>query len=241
MPIREGEIDYGFMEEFIAKLNADRLAKLNAYRSITGLKDYTLTPQEEQALHRFQAGNIEWQEYKLGNLFDIQNTLSFNKEALVQGSEYDYITRTSFNQGILQTTGFVNKENLNEAGVWSLGLLQIDFFYRNREWYAGQFMRKIISKVDLPQRSILFFTTLLNRLKPVLLSVLVRDVDKTFLNSTILLPNTNGEIDYGYMETLISAVQKLVIKEVVQYADREIAATRQVIDESPLRANIPSK
>ena len=31
------------------------------------------------------------------------------------------------------------------------------------------------------------------------------------------------------METLISAVQKLVIKDVVEYADRKIEATREII------------
>ena len=32
------------------------------------------------------------------------------------------------------------------------------------------------------------------------------------------------------METLISAVQKLVIKDVVEYADRKIEATKQIIN-----------
>ena len=32
------------------------------------------------------------------------------------------------------------------------------------------------------------------------------------------------------METLISAVQKLVIKDVVEYADRQIEATKQIIN-----------
>ena len=54
---------------------------------------------------------------------------------------------------------------------------------------------------------------------------------KIIANEEISLPVREGEIDYEYMETLISAVQKLVIKEVVQYADREIAATRQVISQ----------
>lgn len=61
---------------------------------------------------------------------------------LTVGDGYDYVTRTSQNQGILQSTGFVNQENVNDAGVWSLGLLQMDFFYRNKPWYAGQFVRK---------------------------------------------------------------------------------------------------
>ncbi len=32
------------------------------------------------------------------------------------------------------------------------------------------------------------------------------------------------------METLISAVQKLVIKDVVEYADRKIEATKKIIN-----------
>ena len=40
----------------------------------------------------------EWGEFKLKDLFDITNTLSFNIDKLTEGNEYDYITRTSFNQ-----------------------------------------------------------------------------------------------------------------------------------------------
>ena len=101
--------------------------------------------------------SVKWGKYKLGNLFDIQNTLSFNTNKLVKGDEYDYITRTSQNQGVLRRTGYVNKENINPAGTWSLGLLQMDFFYRNRPWYAGQFVRKIVPKIAIPDNAKLFF------------------------------------------------------------------------------------
>ena len=44
------------------------------------------------------------------------------------------------------------------------------------------------------------------------------------------LPKANdGNPDYKTMELLISAVQKLVIKEVVQYADRKIDATINIV------------
>ncbi|MCM1235814.1 MAG: restriction endonuclease subunit S, partial [Ruminococcus flavefaciens] len=101
----------------------------------------------------------------MSDLFEIKRTLSFNADKLVEGNAYDYVTRTSGNQGVLKTTGFVNKKNINESGVWSLGLLQMDFFYRKNEWYAGQFVRKIIPKVDLPPRTIPFFTAVLNKQK----------------------------------------------------------------------------
>ena len=87
----------------------------------------------------------------LGDLFEIQKTRGFNASALTEGDTYDYVTRTSMNQGVLRTTGFVNKENINNAGTWSLGLLQMDFFYRSKPWYAGQFVRKIAPKIEIPE------------------------------------------------------------------------------------------
>ena len=79
----------------------------------------------------------------------------------------------------MKTTGFVNEENINPSGTWSLGLLQMDFFYRKKPWYAGQFVRIISSKINIPLGAISFFTTILNLQKKVLLNVLVRNVDKT--------------------------------------------------------------
>ena len=91
---------------------------------------------------------VKWGKFKVDQLFKIENTLSFNTNELVSGKEFDYVTRTSQNQGVLQKTGFVNSENINQAGNWSLGLLQMDFFYRQNPWYAGQFVRKIIPKIE---------------------------------------------------------------------------------------------
>ena len=48
LPIKNGEIDFEFMECFIAELEAERIVELEAYLSATGLKDYTLTVEEEQ-------------------------------------------------------------------------------------------------------------------------------------------------------------------------------------------------
>ena len=161
--------------------------------------------------------NIEWGEFRLGSLFDIDNTLSFNADKLVDGDEYDYVTRTSTNQGILKRTGFVNKENINEAGVWSLGLLQMDFFYRKKKWYAGQFVRKIIPKIEITEEVAPFFTAVLNHQKPILLSVLVRYVDDTFRNLKVKLPVKKGKIDFDFMESFIAELEAERVAELSAY------------------------
>ena len=151
-------------------------------------------------------------------MFEICNTLSFNTDVLVDGQDYDYVTRTSLNQGVLQTTGFVNKANINSSGTWSLGLLQMDFFYRSKPWYAGQFVRKIIPKIEIPNGAVLFFTTLLNKQKKKLLSVLVRDVDKTFKETMVKLPITiNNKINFDFMESFIAELEAERIAELSAY------------------------
>ncbi|MGQ2175224.1 restriction endonuclease subunit S [Ornithobacterium rhinotracheale] len=168
---------------------------------------------------------VKWAEFRIGDLFDIDNTLSFNKDALTSGDEYDYVTRTSLNQGILQTTGFVNQENINPAGTWSLGLLQMDFFYREKPWYAGQFVRKITTKLNLSKKARQFFTVILNKQKQNLLSVLVRDVDRLFLNTKIQLPITNtGEIDFDFMEAFIAELEAQRIAELEAQRIAELEA-----------------
>ncbi|RVZ63129.1 restriction endonuclease subunit S [Helicobacter pylori] len=241
------DIDFDFMETFIAELEQCRLAELQAYLKATGLENTTLSSDEENALNVFNnsiGGNtpcgLTWQSFRLGDLFEIEKTLSFNKDALTQGQDYDYITRTSQNQGVLQTTGFVNAENLNPPFTWSLGLLQMDFFYRKKSWYAGQFMRKITPKTEIENKINLhiahYFTTLLNALKRPLLSVLVRDVDKTFREQKIQLPlkptantQTLDGIDFHFMRTLINALMKQTIHGVAQYCSAKIQATKEAI------------
>lgn len=47
-----------------------------------------------------------------------------------------------------------------------------------------------------------------------------------------MLPTKDGKIDFEFMELLVSAVQKLVIKDVVLYADEKIQSTKKIVKES---------
>lgn len=152
---------------------------------------------------------------KLHNLFSIHNVKGINKETLKNGDEFDYITRTSKNQGILQTTGKIDNLEPNKPNTWSLGLLQMTFFYRKREWYAGQFVRIIKPKFNHNENIALFFTTLLNSKRDLLLQYLVSDVDDVLLNSEVYAPIKDNFIDIEYINTFITAIKKIIIKDLV--------------------------
>lgn len=50
LPTKNGNIDYDFMDTFVAELEAQRVAELEAYLETTGLNDYELTDEEKKIL-----------------------------------------------------------------------------------------------------------------------------------------------------------------------------------------------
>lgn len=108
----------------------------------------------------------------------------------------------------------------------SLGLLQLDFFYRKRPWYAGQFIRKKKPKSFLDKNlnsiNFLFFNVMLNNLKQKLKNILVRYIDKTFKDSFISLPTKNNQIDFNFIENFINAIQKLILKNIYIWIQSQI-------------------
>lgn len=59
LPINENEqIDFDFMESFIAELEAERVRELEAYLKATGLTDTTLTQAEQKAIEAIYGGGM---------------------------------------------------------------------------------------------------------------------------------------------------------------------------------------
>ncbi len=165
-------------------------------------------------------------EFSVNEVFSISKTASYNKDALIEitSDEYDYITRTASNRGICEVTGFIGDKGLNESNTFSLGLLQMTFFYRERPWYAGQFMRKITCKYSMDKYTGIYLETILGGLSQYLLSGLVRDVDKAFLSAKIKLPvNESGTIDFDWMRYFVKEQKKKVLVEIYRKFDEELS------------------
>lgn len=45
----------------------------------------------------------------------------------------------------------------------------------------------------------------------------------------VLLPTKGNRIDFDFMEIFINAIKKLTLKDIAEYADKRIAATKEVI------------
>ena len=120
----------------------------------------------------------------------------------------------------------------NDVEVFSKNTITIDMFgsakYRNYD-YGGDDHIAVVHTENLPKLASVFVTAAIHKSSHTGKfdyghNFYAKDADE--LN--IFLPALDGKPDYALMETLISAVQKLVIKDVVQYADRKIAAIKEV-------------
>ena len=71
LPTKDGEIDFDFMESFVAELEAQRVAELSAYLTVSGYDNYELSAEELSALQRFtELDDDNWGTYTVGNLFE---------------------------------------------------------------------------------------------------------------------------------------------------------------------------
>ena len=106
LPVKDGEIDYDFMESFIAELEAQRIAELSAYLKVSGFDNYELSDEELYALQKFaEFGDDNWGTYTVGNLFEKVTTkkLPYKAKELPKQPTNDYVlpclTSSFQNQG----------------------------------------------------------------------------------------------------------------------------------------------
>lgn len=225
LPIKNNEIDFEFMECFIAELEAQRIAELEAYLTITGIKDYTLTEEEKKALVNFDS--LKWQKYNLKKLFGKSTRGKRLKSADRIPGTLPFVTAGESDEGISAFIG-------NNVVVFSENTTTIDMFgsakYRNYK-YGGDDHIAVVHTEKLPKAASVFVTTAIHKSSHCGLfdysrNFYAKDADEL----SISLPTQDKQPDYTFMETFIRAIHKLVIKDVVLYADKKIAATKTVVN-----------
>ncbi|MCQ2601907.1 MAG: restriction endonuclease subunit S [Treponema sp.] len=231
-------IDFDFMESFIRELVEERIRELNAYLLATGLKDYTLTSEEENALEAFKT--IQWDNYRIGDLFEKINTkkLPYKAADLPTTPTNEYLlpclTSSFHNQGL---NYYAPKENAtilknvisipSNSDVYRAYFQSRDFTVLS-DAYA---IKKKNSEIDFSPQHYLFCVMCINKVTDLpLYSYKTKLGGWNVVQDKIFqLPTKDGKPDYATMGTFIKAVEKLVIKDVVLYADSKIEATKNVV------------
>ncbi|GHR07229.1 type I restriction modification protein [Helicobacter pylori] len=235
------DIDFNFMEKFIAELEQCRLAELEAYLKATGLSNTTLSSDEENALNLFNGKNsggntpcgLTWQSFKLGDLFEIYTGRDIIIGQTQQG-DIPLVSHQHENNGITKTikeiynrTIFNYKQTiaLADRGVF-LATTQ------NKDFHIGTRVKALVFKNgEQDKKTRLFFTICINKNQIMFLDYSSNATNK-LPNLTISLPtNQHGEIDFHFMRTFINALMKQTIQGVVQYSSAKIQATKEAISQ----------
>ena len=216
LPIKDGKIDFDFMESIIAELEACRIAELEAYLSVTGLKDYILTAEEEMALANFN--EWQWSSYNLEKLFGKSTRGKRLKSADRIEGVLPFVTAGEADEGISAYIG-------NDVEIFDANTTTIDMFgsakYRNYQYGADDHVA-VVHTEALPKYAAIFVTTAIHKSSHTgIFSYSKNFYAKDADSLDILLPTKDGTPDYERMSRLISAIQKLVIKDVVLYADKK--------------------
>lgn len=230
-----GEIDFAFMDSFIRALEEERIRALAAYLKVSGLADSKLSASERKALDQF--GAITWREYNVKCLFgDSTRGKRLKSDDRIPGT-LPFVTAGEAEQGVSAFIG-------NKVAVFKKNTTTIDMFgsakYRNCEYGADDHVA-VVHTEKLPNHAAMFVTAACHKAAHTGAfdygrNFYAKDADAL----SIMLPTlTSGLPDYDYMETFMRAVQKLVVRDVADFADRRISATKKCVrDGSHVMTNL---
>lgn len=233
------DIDFHFMETFIAELQQCRLAELQAYLKATGLENTTLSNDEQNALNVFNnsGGNtpcgLTWQHFKLGDLFEIYTGRDIIIGQTQQG-DIPLVSHQHENNGITKTIKEIHNRTIFNYKQ-TIALADRGVFLattQNKDFHIGTRVKALVFKNgEQDKKTRLFFTTCINKNQIMFLDYSSNATNK-LPNLTISLPTTkNGKIDFDFMHTLINALMKQIIQGVAQYSSAKIQATKEAISQ----------
>ena len=231
LPVSNGKIDFAFMDSFIAELEAERVAELeaervaelSAYLTVSGLDNYELSGDEVQALQNYSL--LTWKSFNLECLFGKSTRGKRLKGDDRVSGTLPFVTAGEASEGI---SAYIS----NDVEIFEKNTTTIDMFgsakYRNNKYGADDHIA-VVHTETVPMKAAIFLTSAIHKAAHTGKfdyghNFYAKDADAL----DIMLPAKDGKPDYTTMETLISAVQKLVIKEVVLYANQKIETTKAV-------------
>lgn len=224
VPFINGKVATDFIEERMRELEEERMRELEAWLRAAGFEDYNLTEGEQIALKEID--KLEYQIFNVEELFGKSTRGKRLKSADRVTGSLPFVTAGETDEGISAFIG-------NCVTIFPANTTTIDMFgsakYRNYEYGADDHIA-VVHTQKLQEDAAIFVTSAIHKSShngqfDYGKNFYAKDADE--LN--ILLPTKGVVPDYSKMATIISAVKKLVIKDVAEYANKKIRVAQQVI------------
>lgn len=218
LPTKNGKIDFSFMEIFMAELEVQKMAELDAYLVASNLKDYTLTKEEKKALAQFE--NQEFFKFNVTDVFDVKNSGNIlSRDIVEQSGDTPYLCASAENNSVSSYISY-DEKFLDKGNCVFIGGKTFVVSYQEKDFYSNDSHNLVLHLKDSKQQTkstYLYLATCVNKSLKHRYSWGDSISNKKIQKDTITLPAQNNQLDYNTMENFISAIQKLVIKDVVMY------------------------
>ncbi|WP_262710611.1 restriction endonuclease subunit S [Flavobacterium restrictum] len=175
--------------------------------------------------------NEKFDEFNVLDIFDVKNTKNILSRDIIENSgEIPYLCASTENNAISSYISY-DEKYLDKGNCVFIGGKTFVVTYQENDFYSNDShnlilnLRKEDEKNKLNQ---LYLATCINKSLGRKYSWGDSISNRKIQTEKVSLPVKNKQPNYKLMEILISAIQKLVIKEVVLYTDRKIAATQIV-------------
>lgn len=221
--------NYQFMDSLISELEQERISELDKYLKTTGLNDYLLNDEDIKTLNK----KVLFKNFKVNELFDIHPTKTYkgnNSYLISKNGKIPVVANTSTNNGI---GGYSNLMATEKGGIitFSDTTTADSIFYQPNDFIGYSHVQGMYPYSNLwNEKSLRYFMTIFKKV------ALSKNFDyankfnrKLALEFVVMLPTIDGtNLDYDYMEKYITAIEKVTIKNVVEYKDDIIAKTKEI-------------
>ncbi|MBC1537727.1 restriction endonuclease subunit S [Listeria seeligeri] len=235
IPVLNDKIAFSYMEKVIKTLEAERIETLEAYLTVTGLKNYQLTNEDNKTLAIFNSlVNVENKSSeKLGlvsismeSIFtNIEQGRRLKKSDQIVG-ELPFVMAGTTNTGIVG--GIANKVEIFPENSITIDIFG-NTFYRGYEFGAGDDTGVFWNESLTDKLALLYIQTVIGK-------SLIGKYDfgyKLRASQThkfeLLLPCVDSTPDYQFMARFIRVVEKIVVHDLVEWTDKKIEATKEVV------------
>lgn len=218
-------------KDLMREIEMKRVSKVESYLSDAGLKEYKLTKDEVNAIKSFE--DVEWTEFQMKRLFKRINTkkLPYKAKELPRESVGEYtlpcLTSSFMNQGLNYYAPEENATVLkNVISIPSNSDVYRAYFQSQKftvlsDAYAIEWIYK---DIELSNDQYLFAVPCINKVTDLSVYSYKNKLGgwNVVKEKFISLPVKDGEPDFKFMETLISAIKKLTIKDTVLWINEKI-------------------
>ena len=179
----------------------------------------------------FRKAGGEFREFALKDLFEITGTKSLDEGKLdFVENGINFVGRVKHGiKGKIEPQPFEpNEPNTITASV--IGYYKYSTF-QTQPYYCSQNINKLTPRFEINRHLAMYFMTHVQKF------ISRFDFQQAgyklveLQNHKITLPlDSKGDIDFALMQTLIKAIEKLVVKDLVVWNEKKLRATKEAID-----------